>query len=93
MLLACVCARVQALQSTAAVFTNGFVFDELPLDLVKSAVHTASEAGAAICFDPGVWGQRQPPGTQTGRLHDAVALPCCRARLHADRQCMHPPPS
>lgn len=75
----CWCARVQALQSTAAVFTNGFVFDELPLDLVKSAVHTASEAGAAICFDPGVWGQRQPPGTQTGRLHEAVAprVPAC----------------
>jgi hypothetical protein len=35
------------------VFTNGFVFDELPLDLVKSAIHIASEAGAAICFDPG----------------------------------------
>jgi hypothetical protein len=45
---------VQALQSTASVFTNGFIFDEWPLDLVMSAINTASAAGAAICFDPGV---------------------------------------
>jgi hypothetical protein len=45
---------VQALQSTASVFTNGFIFDEWPLDLVMSAITTASAAGAAICFDPGV---------------------------------------
>eukprot|EP00878_Enallax_costatus_P032986 GHUV01036348.1.p1 GENE.GHUV01036348.1~~GHUV01036348.1.p1 ORF type:complete len:298 (+),score=89.05 GHUV01036348.1:387-1280(+) len=43
----------QVLQSTAAVFTNGFVFDELPLELVKTAIHTASSSGAAILFDPG----------------------------------------
>lgn len=45
---------MQVLQSTAAVFTNGYVFDELPLELVKTAIHTASNAGAAILFDPGV---------------------------------------
>ncbi|KAF8072882.1 iolC [Scenedesmus sp. PABB004] len=43
----------QVLRSTSAVFTNGFVFDELPLDLVKAAIATASEAGAAVLFDPG----------------------------------------
>lgn len=52
---ACLPAHLQALQSTASVFTNGFVFDELPLNLVKSAIRTASEAGAAVCFDPGAW--------------------------------------
>jgi hypothetical protein len=44
---------VQALTSTAAVFTNGFVFDELPLELVKSAIQAASDSGAAVLFDPG----------------------------------------
>jgi hypothetical protein len=44
---------VQVLRSTAAVFTNGFVFDELPLELVKQAIRTASDAGAAVLFDPG----------------------------------------
>ena len=37
------------------MFANGFVFDDLPLELVKEAAHVASEAGAAICFDPGRW--------------------------------------
>jgi len=41
------------LQDTHAVFTNGFIFDELPLELVELAVCLASEAGAAVCFDPG----------------------------------------
>ncbi len=45
--------HVQALSQTHAVFTNGFVFDELPLDLVKSAACAASRAGAAVFFDPG----------------------------------------
>jgi hypothetical protein len=44
---------VQALQSTKAVFTNGFVFDELPLQMVVAAAQAASAAGAAVCFDPG----------------------------------------
>jgi hypothetical protein len=44
---------LQVLRSTAAVFTNGFVFDELPLELVKQAIRTASDAGAAVLFDPG----------------------------------------
>lgn len=45
--------RPQALRSTHAVVANGFVFDDLPLQLVQDAARTASEAGAAICFDPG----------------------------------------
>jgi hypothetical protein len=50
----CFCyVPLQVLRSTAAVFTNGFVFDELPLELVKQAIRTASDAGAAVLFDPG----------------------------------------
>jgi len=44
---------LRALTGTRAVCLNGFVFDELPLALVKSAVEVASAAGAAIFFDPG----------------------------------------
>jgi hypothetical protein len=43
----------QALTTTRAVCFNGFVFDELPLELVRGAVEAASGAGAAIFFDPG----------------------------------------
>jgi hypothetical protein len=50
---------VQVLRSTAAVFTNGFVFDELPLELVKQAIRTASDAGAAVLFDPGAHARHQ----------------------------------
>jgi hypothetical protein len=49
---------VQAISSTRAVFTNGFVFDELPLPLVEAAAKAASQAGAAVCFDPGQWACR-----------------------------------
>lgn len=45
--------KQQALTSTRAVCFNGFVFDELPLGLVKAAVEVAAAAGAAIFFDPG----------------------------------------
>ncbi len=41
------------LRSTAAVFINGFVFDELPLDLVTAAIATAAAEGAVVLFDPG----------------------------------------
>lgn len=41
------------LKNCRAVFTNGFIFDELPLEVVQIAVTAASESGAALCFDPG----------------------------------------
>jgi len=44
---------MQAISSTHTVFTNGYVFDELLLPVVEAAAKTASEAGAAVCFDPG----------------------------------------
>lgn len=43
------------LQSTEALFVNGFVFDELPADAVLAAAATARAAGAAVFFDPGAW--------------------------------------
>jgi hypothetical protein len=49
---------------------NGFVFDELPLALVKAAVQAAAAAGAAIFFDPGGRGTpragRRPGGGDRG---------------------------
>ena len=43
------------LQSTEALFVNGFVFDELPAEAVLAAAATAQAAGAAVFFDPGRW--------------------------------------
>ena len=51
--VACCSLFLQAISSTHAVFTNGYVFDELPLPLVEAVAKAASEAGAAVCFDPG----------------------------------------
>jgi hypothetical protein len=45
----------QLLQSTEALFVNGFVFDELPAEAVLAAAATAQAAGAAVFFDPGRW--------------------------------------
>lgn len=41
------------LREASAVFMNGFVLDELSVDLVLSAVRIAREAGTAVFFDPG----------------------------------------
>ncbi|KXZ54257.1 hypothetical protein GPECTOR_5g347 [Gonium pectorale] len=41
------------LRSARAVVTNGFLFDELPLEVVRGAALDAIEHGAAIFFDPG----------------------------------------
>ena len=35
------------------MFLNGFVFDELPAEVVLDTVNTARSAGAAVFFDPG----------------------------------------
>eukprot|EP00889_Picochlorum_renovo_P003114 jgi/Picre1/30144/NNA_005513.t1 len=39
--------------SARTVFVNGFVFDEIPEELVVQAVHVAHGRGAAVIFDPG----------------------------------------
>mmetsp|Transcript_2991 Transcript_2991/g.7381 ORF Transcript_2991/g.7381 Transcript_2991/m.7381 type:complete len:416 (-) Transcript_2991:319-1566(-) len=44
---------LQMLRSSRAVFTNGFVFDELDLGVVCGAAREAIAHGAAIFFDPG----------------------------------------
>lgn len=41
------------LQSTRALYLNGFVFDELEPALVASIAQMARDAGAAVFFDPG----------------------------------------
>ena len=43
----------QMLRDTAALFVNGFIFDELPGRVVMAAVDAARRAGAATFFDPG----------------------------------------
>lgn len=37
-----------------AVFVNGFIFDELRLDVVQEACQKAITQGGAIFFDPGL---------------------------------------
>lgn len=44
---------MQALQDTRAIYLNGCLFDELPSDMVLSALLQAKNSGAVICFDPG----------------------------------------
>lgn len=43
----------RVLDSTAALFINGFVFDEVPAEVVQRAAERAKQAGAAVFFDPG----------------------------------------
>jgi len=43
----------EILDSTASLFINGFVFDEVPSEVVLAAAHQAQQAGAAVFFDPG----------------------------------------
>lgn len=44
---------VDVLSRARTVFVNGFVFDEIPEELVVQAVHIAHGRGAAVIFDPG----------------------------------------
>eukprot|EP00775_Hariotina_reticulata_P013761 gene13761-13880_t len=67
-------AVLQALKSTEAVFTNGFVFDELPLELVKSAIQAASDAGAAVLFDPGPRASTMKTGVRRRALDTLMDL-------------------
>jgi sugar/nucleoside kinase (ribokinase family) len=43
----------RVLDSTAALFVNGFVFDEVPSHIVIAAAQRAQQGGAAVFFDPG----------------------------------------
>lgn len=44
---------LQVMQDTHAIFLNGFLFDELPADMVLSALLQAKTSEAVVCFDPG----------------------------------------
>lgn len=46
-------AATAVLRSSRAIFTNGFIFDELPLHIVQSACSDAIQHGSAVFFDPG----------------------------------------
>lgn len=43
----------RALERTGAVFVNGFVFDEVPEEMVLRAARVSQAHGAAVLFDPG----------------------------------------
>lgn len=43
----------KVLSNTRSVFINGFVFDEIPEDVVVNASKLAQAHGAAVLFDPG----------------------------------------
>ncbi|GBF90155.1 sugar carbohydrate kinase [Raphidocelis subcapitata] len=65
---------MRALASTRAVCANGFVFDELPLSLVRTAVEAASAAGAAIFFDPGPRCHTMKSGSRLQALETMMSL-------------------
>ncbi|CAG9464794.1 unnamed protein product [Pedinophyceae sp. YPF-701] len=86
-------AAVQCLQSTRALFINGFTFDELAPEVVLQAAQVAKAAGAAVLFDPGprAWtmadGARGDVLDSLLHLTDIVLLTSDEARAltgHAD---------
>ncbi|KAJ6827191.1 uncharacterized protein M6B38_368090 [Iris pallida] len=52
-----------AIQESKILFCNGYVFDELPPDLINSALHCAIDAGTTVFFDPGPRGRTLLNGT------------------------------
>jgi sugar/nucleoside kinase (ribokinase family) len=64
-------AVLDALRSTRALYLNGFVFDELPLQLVRALCRAAADAGAAVVFDPGPRAHTMREGERRAAL-DAV---------------------
>ncbi|KAG2453003.1 hypothetical protein HYH02_002339 [Chlamydomonas schloesseri] len=69
--------RAQAvLRSSRAIFTNGFIFDELPLQAVQACVLDAISQGAAIFFDPGPRCQTMLEGPRRAALDLLLDLSC-----------------
>lgn len=68
------------LESTAALFINGFVFDEIPAPIILEAALHAQRAGAAVLFDPGprAWtfgqGERREAMESMLRIADVVLM-------------------
>lgn len=52
-----------ALKQSKILFCNGYGFDELPPDLILSALEYAAEVGTSIFFDPGPRGKTLANGT------------------------------
>ncbi|KAF5830892.1 sugar/carbohydrate kinase [Dunaliella salina] len=44
---------MELVESARTVFVNGFIFDELRLDVVQEACQVAMQKGGAVFFDPG----------------------------------------
>lgn len=78
---------LQVLRNSRAVFTNGFVFDEMPGALVRSACQDAIDHGSAVFFDPG-----KPPHTAQ-RYHAIPRLPWQYLQVRMPSQCRSPSPS
>ena len=77
---------MQALQDTRAIYLNGCLFDELPSDMVLSALLQAKNGGAVICIDPGPRYDMQP----YQELYDVEKGLCYRAALrwlHGSHKC------
>ncbi|GLC55977.1 hypothetical protein PLESTB_001051100 [Pleodorina starrii] len=64
------------LRSSRAIFTNGFIFDELPLEAVQAACSDAIRHGAAIFFDPGPRCQTMLEGPRRAALDLLLDLSC-----------------
>jgi sugar/nucleoside kinase (ribokinase family) len=62
---------LRALRATRALYLNGFVFDELPLPIVRACCRAASASGAAVFFDPGPRAHTMREGERRAAL-DAV---------------------
>lgn len=52
-----------ALKQSKVLFCNGYGFDELPPNLIVSALEYAAEVGTSIFFDPGPRGKTLANGT------------------------------
>ncbi len=72
---------------------NGFVFDELPLEVVRHACNHAKQHGAAVFFDPGTKIKTLTHAHNTAAhqaAHSPVCTlfqPCRQTRLNASALC------
>ena len=65
------------------VSINGFVFDELPMEVVLQAAQHASEAGSAIFFDPGPRAWTMAPAKLHAMVRKAHVVLMTQVRLTA----------
>eukprot|EP00983_Pelagomonas_calceolata_P034018 1065396-Pelagomonas_calceolata.AAC.10 len=53
---------MELVENARTVFVNGFIFDELRLDVVQEACQVAMQKGGAVFFDPGEEGRLRVAG-------------------------------